>query len=95
MQNFFELVEKIAKADAPVLITGHSGSDKELIARSIHDLSPRHQGPFIKVNCAGIDEKLLNYGLFGQVKGAFAGSNNPRIGRFEAAFGKAITPGSL
>ena len=90
MQKFFELIEKVALADAPVVITGQSGSGKEWVARTIHDLSPRRRGPFIRVNCAALDENVLESGLFGHVKGTFPGVNNPRIGRFEAAHGGTI-----
>ena len=90
MQQVFRKVEKIAPTDISVLITGETGTGKELIAREIHNRSPRHGKPFITINCGAIPENLLESELFGHVKGAFTGAIANKQGKFQAADGGTL-----
>jgi DNA-binding NtrC family response regulator len=90
MASLVKLAAQVAASDASILITGESGSGKEMIARYVHEKSPRAKKPFICVNCAAIPENLLESELFGHEKGAFTGAVARRIGKFEEADGGTL-----
>jgi two-component system response regulator HydG len=90
MQEVVEVARRAALARSTVLITGETGTGKEVIAGFVHAQSPRNQGPFVKVNCAAVPETLLESELFGHERGAFTGADQRRIGRFEQASGGTL-----
>jgi len=90
IQQVRELIEKVARSMAPVLLQGESGTGKELVARAVHDSSPRARQRFIAVNCGAIPEQLLEAEFFGYRKGAFTGANEDREGFFQAADGGTL-----
>jgi transcriptional regulator with GAF, ATPase, and Fis domain len=90
MQEVYRTTRQVAASSATVLLTGETGTGKELIARAMHELSPRSAGPYIRVNCGALSESLLESELFGHVKGAFTSAVENRTGRFEAAHGGTI-----
>src|SRR6266540_444268 len=90
MLDLKEEIQRIARSDAKVLITGESGVGKELVAHLVHAESPRRQRPFLAVNCAGLPETLLESELFGHVKGSFTGAYRDKPGKLETAHNGSI-----
>ena len=90
MQDVYRQIRNLSRVDSTVIIEGETGTGKELVARALHDLSPRKDKPFLAVNCAGLTDSLLGSQLFGHRKGAFTGANSDHRGFFESAQGGTI-----
>ena len=89
-QRMLELVARVAKSDASVLLQGESGTGKELVAQAVHDASPRSRAPFVVLDCSGMPETLFESELFGYERGAFTGASARRDGLVEAASGGTL-----
>jgi DNA-binding NtrC family response regulator len=90
MRELYQRLSQVAATDASVLVSGESGTGKELVARTLHDLSPRREGPFLAVNCAAIPPTLMESEILGHEKGAFTGALERRVGCFEQADGGTL-----
>lgn len=90
MQEVYELIDMVADSSASILIQGETGTGKDLVARAIHKKSSRAEGPFVKVNCAGVPENLLESEMFGHVKGSFTSAVKDKEGKFEVADGGTL-----
>ena len=90
MQEVFRTIGRLSRSDISVLITGETGSGKEVVAKVLHENSPRAKGPFVAINTAAIPAELLESELFGHEKGSFTGAHSRRVGRFEEAAGGTL-----
>ena len=90
MRDVFQIIQNAAETEVTVLVRGESGSGKELVAKAIHDLSARHNAPFLAINCAALSSSLLDSELFGHVRGAFTGAIKDHSGLFQRAYGGTL-----